>query len=364
MGHVGGGMGRVKDYMMQSGGDRLGRLCFKALDSRGQGHPVWSAAYVLAAIARIWASAALGQAALVHVNVAERLSLVRKTLVILCARMAGLPVVLHLHAAEIVRLYRTASPLMRWFMRIPFRYATCCVVLGKLWRDWLVHEVGIDADKVAIVYNGVPADRLPKADTPFTFLFLGNLTERKGLTDFLHALSLLPRSGDWQAVVAGGGDIERYRKIADGLGISSHVRFTGWVAIADASALLCEASALVLPSFEEGLPLVILEALGRGTPVIATPVGAIPEVLEDRRTVLFVAPGNRSEIAERMQELMSDSELRRTLAENGRALYDERFTVKCFLDNLFLVYRRYCGLEIERASGKTSLFEGLAKRKI
>ncbi len=347
-------MGRVKDYIMQSGGDRLR---FEALDTRGDGSALWSIPLAIVAIARIWLSAILGHLALIHVNMAERGSLIRKTLVILCARAVRIPVVLHLHAAEIIRLYSSASFFSRWLMRIPFRIATCTVVLGKLWRDWLITDLKINETKIAIVYNGVPAKRQPKPVGPFSFLFLGNLGERKGLTDFLHALALLPKEENWKAIIAGGGDVGFYRSKANELGLSTRTSFTGWVEMAKASALLQEASALVLPSYEEGLPLVILEALGRGTPVITTPVGAIPEVLDDRRTVLFVPPGSPNELAKRMKELMKSPALCASLAENAQNLYATRFTVDCFADNLFLAYARYCGITIERtASGSGPIF--------
>jgi glycosyltransferase involved in cell wall biosynthesis len=343
-------MGRVKDYILLSGGDRQGHIQFKTLDTRGNGHILFSIPLVLAAVLRIWFSALRGRVALVHVNMAERGSLLRKTFVILCVRLTRAPVVLHLHAAELIRLYRQATPFGQWIMRLPFRLATCNVVLGHLWRNWLVSELGIRSDKVAVVYNGVPVRYVPKADDEknVTFLFLGNMQERKGLSDFMHALALLPQDDTrWQAVIAGGGYIAPYKMLADTLRITSRITFTGWVNQDRARDLLREASVLVLPSYEEGLPLVILEALGSGTPVIATAVGAIPEVLQDNNTVLFVTPGDRAAIANKMRLLVDDPTLRRSLSEKGLALYRDQFTLDTFLTNLFLVYRRYCAIQIE-----------------
>jgi glycosyltransferase involved in cell wall biosynthesis len=354
-GQKGGGMGRIKDYILQSGGDRLGRVHFEALDSRGQGSAFLSVPLILTAILCIWRSALLGRVAFVHVNMAERGSLFRKGLVIFCVRLAGVPVVLHLHAAELVAQYRKANRATRQLIGLPFKLATCCVVLGNVWRDWLAKDVGIAPEKIEVVTNGVPVTFAPRPEDVFgkdfvcSFLFLGNLSERKGLSDFIHALKALPQDRAWRAVVAGGGDAVRYKKLAENLGLSPRVNFTGWVDQAQASALLHEATALVLPSYDEGLPLVILEALGSGTPVIATPVGAIPEVLQDGRSALFVTPGNRKDLAEKMIMLIQNPPLRRSLSQEGLALYRSRFTIERFTDSLFSVYRRHCGSEIERA---------------
>jgi glycosyltransferase involved in cell wall biosynthesis len=353
-GQAGGGMGRVKDYILQSGGDRHGRIRFVALDTRGPGSAVWSIPLTARAVLQIWRNALIGRVAFVHVNLGDRGSAVRKGLAVLLVRLVGVRVVLHLHAAELVDDYAKASRMLRSLVRMPFRAATCCVVLGQLWRDWLVESVGIDAGKVVIVYNGVPVVAAVGGVTgeqPHQtrhMLFLGNLMQRKGIFDLLQAVARLPAElPPWRLTVAGGGEVERCQALAAELGIADRVRFAGWVDQARARSLLAEADMLVLPSYDEGLPLVILEALGMGTPVVCTPVGAIPEVLEDLRTALFVRPGSPEDLSRKLQLLLEDAALRRTLSTNGLALFAARFTLDAFIDQLFNVYRRYCGVDLE-----------------
>ena len=356
-GQAGGGMGRVKDYILQSGGDRHGRIRFVALDTRGSGSVGWSILFTAKAVLRIWVNALLGRVALVHVNLGDRGSAVRKGLAVLLARFAAVPVVLHLHAAELVDDYANSSRTVRFLVRMPFRAATCCVVLGQLWRDWLVDTLGIDPSKVVIVYNGVPVVAVPRAatddrlDRTRRILFLGNLMHRKGIFDLLHAVAHLPTgSPPWQLIVAGGGEIEECKTVADRIGIGDRVTFAGWVDQARARVLLAEADLLVLPSYDEGLPLVILEALGMGTPVLCTPVGAIPEVLEDLRTAIFVRPGEPAELSLNLQRLLENASLRQTLSTNGMALFARQFTLDAFIERLFDVYRRYCGVDLEMIS--------------
>jgi glycosyltransferase involved in cell wall biosynthesis len=171
---------------------------------------------------------------------------------------------------------------------------------------------------------------------------------RKGIFDLLHAAAQLPtRSPPWQLTVAGGGEIEECATLAHRLGIADRVAFAGWVDQARARVLLAEADLLVLPSYDEGLPLVILEALGMGTPVLCTPVGAIPEVLEDLRTAVFVRPGDPAELSLKLQRLLENASLRQTLSTNGMALFARQFTLDAFIERLFDVYRRYCGVDLE-----------------
>lgn len=352
-GAFGGGMGRVKDYILQSGGDRLGRIRFVSLDTHGGHGAARSIIVSLKAIMRIWADAFAGRVALVHVNMGDSGSVARKGMIVLMSRLVGLPVVLHLHATKLERDYARANPLLRWLIALPFRRATCCIVLGKIWRDWLVNSVGVESDRVEVVYNGVPVDPAPLANRSAAgrrrILFLGNLLERKGISDLLHALaSLPPGTADWTASIAGGGDVARYQDLARELGIADRTSFLGWVDQPTSRTLLVESDVLVLPSYDEGMPLVVLEALGMGTPVICTPVGAIPEVLEDQRTSLFVAPGDRDELAVKLRLVLDDPDLRRRLSHNGAELFQRLFTLDVFLNKIFDIYRRHCNIEIER----------------
>jgi glycosyltransferase involved in cell wall biosynthesis len=180
-------------------------------------------------------------------------------------------------------------------------------------------------------------------------LFLGNLLERKGISDLLHAAAALPKdTKPWRLIAAGGGDLDRYKALVAELGIADRVEFAGWVDQARARALLAESDVLALPSYDEGLPLVILEALGMGTPVLCTPVGAIPEVLEDGHTAIFAKPGDRADLSRALRRLIDDDALRATLSREGLALYARRFTLNAFIASLFDVYRRKCGVAIEQ----------------
>src|SRR6185437_15521512 len=116
------------------------------------------------------------------------------------------------------------------------------------------------------------------------------------------------------------------------------VHFTGWVDQATARELLAGSDALVLPAYDEGLPLVILEAMASGVPVICTPVGAIPEVFEDGHSALFVSPGDRPGLARTIRRLVDDPALRASLSEAGLAMYRDNFTMEAFTDRISALY--------------------------
>lgn len=357
----GGGMGRVKDYILQSGGDRGDRVTFAAIDTRGQAGVARSVLLTLCAVVRIWAYALQRRVALVHVNVGDHGSLIRKGIAIVLLRLTAIPVVLHFHGGELLQEYQNAGPALRLLIGVPFRMATCCVVLGRTWHTWLTQGVGIAPERVEILYNGVPIDqKVRDRATDFNgskrqLLFLGALIERKGLPELLPALAHLPDDvPDWRLTLAGNGDWTYWQNIGQQLGIAERLEFVGWVDQVRARELLARADLLVLPSRDEALPLVILEALGVGTPVLCTPVGAIPEVLRDGDTAVFVQPRDSEDLSRKLDVLIRNAQFRASLSRNGMALFNRLFTLQAFLSQLFDIYRRHCGVEIEMHPGPGS----------
>lgn len=340
-------MGQVVAYLIANNRDQM-PLRLVSIDPRGPGPVAWSPFFLTVAVIRVVLGAKFGNLGLLHLHVAERASLVRKGIVAAVARRLGVPVLLHLHAAEIQPFYERLPRLAQLAVGRMFRQADLCVVLGTGWRDWLSETMGVSPARIAVLRNGVPqlgGRRDAPAPTAraarFHILFLGNLTPRKGVADLLTALADPVLAGcDFEAVFAGGGDSAPYRRQAASLGLAPRVSFTGWVDRARASSLTRAADVLVLPSYHEGLPLVVLEALEAGTPVVCTPVGSIPEVLADQQTALFVPPGGCHEIATALRRLIDDRALAGRLAAAGQALYQREFTMDAFVTSLAALYRR------------------------
>ncbi|AEG92170.1 a-glycosyltransferase, Glycosyltransferase Family 4-like protein [Ramlibacter tataouinensis TTB310] len=345
---IGGGMFKVADYLIQSQARLPGdnpRL--RPLDTRGSGSPARSLLVLLSALVKLVRGRASGQLAGVHVNMAERLSLFRKSSVLVACKALGLPSVLHLHAAQLHHSYRAfpapAQALVRWAFSLP----DSVVVLGKTSAEFVMNELKVPPQRVEIVINGVPEPRAARR-TPQAVqrvLFVGNLSERKGVSDLLRALAQ-PALADVPLVAtfAGGGDVAGYRSMADRLGLGERVRFEGWADQDQVAALLAQADVLVLPSYDEGLPLAILEALAHGVAVVCTPVGEIPHVLSDGLNARFVKPGDAPAIAQGLADVLRDTQLRERLERNGRALYEQRFSMSRFFASIASVHRRHFGL--------------------
>jgi glycosyltransferase involved in cell wall biosynthesis len=301
------------------------------------------------ALAKLVRGRLSGNLAGVHVNMAERLSLGRKSVVVAACKALGIPVVLHLHAAQLHHFYRALPGPLQRLTRWVFSLPSCVVVLGAEARRFVIEELGVDPRRVEIVINGVPEPATPPTprapDGKRRILFLGNLSERKGVSDLLAALARPELDAKaLEVVIAGGGDVAGYQAKARALGVEGSVRFAGWCNQEQVGELMARTDVLVLPSYDEGLPLVILEALGHGVAVVCTPVGEIPAVLTDGVTASFVTPGDVPGIASALQQLVDKPELLQALGHNGRALYERQFSLTRFFASVARIHRRHFGI--------------------
>jgi len=182
---------------------------------------------------------------------------------------------------------------------------------------------GVDTDLYLPPVGGAPDPRSPfRFGARHVVLIVGHLSEVKGYPTFLEsAARIVPEIKDVAFVALGGETTSPgYRSFlerrATELGIREHVHFLGWRE--DVADVLRAADLMVLPSLDEGLPIAILEAMACGRPVVATPVGGVPEAVVDGQTGLLVPPGDPAHLAQAVLRLLHDPILARRLGDEGR----------------------------------------------
>ncbi len=166
------------------------------------------------------------------------------------------------------------------------------------------------------------------------------LVEQKGIPYALEAMrrirSDFPRA---HLVIAGDGEqATELRRLASRLGIADRVHWLGWRA--DAADLMAAFDVFLLPSLREGFGLVLLEAMSRRLPIVASHVGAIPEIVIDGETGILVEPRNVDELAKAMTRLLNDRALRKYMGLLGAARLEEHFSVERMVDGTVAVYEQ------------------------
>jgi glycosyltransferase involved in cell wall biosynthesis len=347
---AGGGMYKVADYLIRAQAQipPAQAASLWPLDTRGPGSALASLGMLARAIGKLVRGRVSGELAGVHVNMAYRLSVFRKGSIVIASRALGIPVVIHLHA-QMHGFYHSLPQPLRALMRWTFSLASGVVVIGSEARRFVTEELKVPASRVEIVLNGVPGPATAPVRTgerPVQrVLFVGRLCQDKGVPDLLNALARAPLDRERVRVtLAGSGELEAYRALAQSLGIAGFVEFAGWCEQPQVDALLREADLLVLPSHEEVMPLVVLEALAHAVPVVCTPVGELPHALGDGTHAFFVPVGDVDALARGIATLLGDAALRERLARNGRLLYEREFSLPHFFEHVARVHQRRFGV--------------------
>lgn len=283
-------------------------------------------------------------AQVVHIHTCSGFSFFRSAMDAWAARKAGCRVVLHIHGAGFDRFCAESSVISRRIIRQTLEGADAVIALSCSWADAL-RSIAPRA-RIIVVENAVPGAALREASkvTQFCqFLLLARMDAWKGVDDLLAACTILKNRGTaFQVTLAGpagstesGPDLSRRIAAA---GLADCVRYIGSVEGASKENLWRMTDVLVQPSHQEGMPMSMLEALMRGIPVVATRVGAIPEVITDGREGLLIAPRAVDELAMAMQKMIADEPARRAMGMAAGQLARRRFSRARFEQNLGQAY--------------------------
>jgi glycosyltransferase involved in cell wall biosynthesis len=279
--------------------------------------------------------------------------LVRDLAFVLIPRLARKPVVVHLHGGSFCSFYGRQRRVVRLVIRSILGGAARGIVLTEALKPAL--ECVVPSTRLVVVQNGVdlPLDGPADSDrdtATLTVLFMSSLFPSKGLFVFLEALALArDRVPRLRGIVAGPWPSRENeaetRSLVEQLRLGAAVVFTGPVDGADKTATFVRSDIFCLPSFYplEGQPLVIIEAMAAGLPVVSTMWRGIPETVVDGETGLLVESARADLVAEQLVTLSTDDDLRRRLGKNGRARYEALYTQEAYGRRMLEALRPFLG---------------------
>jgi glycosyltransferase involved in cell wall biosynthesis len=281
----------------------------------------------------------------VHLQVATGWSVERDLLLALAARWCRIPVVMQFHGADQRGDYEESGRFQQAMYRRLINISSYNMALGGRAARWLEELAPSVPVMVVPNFAAVPAEVVPLPGTPGGLVFVGRLGERKGIFDLLEALVLLGADGEApDLMVVGDGDIDGVKaRVESSEILRRHVTVCGWRSGSEVAELLNESWALVLPSYAEGLPMAVLEAMAAGRPVISTRVGEVEDAVTDGVSGLLVEPGDVPALADAIRRVLGDREWAAVLGRQGRATAEERFTKVEVLRRLADVYRDSAG---------------------
>lgn len=251
---------------------------------------------------------------ILHLHTAADGSFWRKAQLVKLGILFNKKVVLHIHASRFKDFYNEASARKRRWIRKILLMVDVLIVLSDSWKEWFI-KIGIPERKIVVLHNITPyptilADK-KNNDNKIHFLFLGEIGKRKGIFDIIRCLSKhkIELENKIELRIGGNKNEDELKRQIEDNQLQNIVKFEGWVGGNKKLELLNWADVFILPSFNEGLPISILEAMSYSMPIISTPVGGIPEIVKDNRNGILVSPGNEDDIYKAIKKYLDNPNL-------------------------------------------------------
>lgn len=277
---------------------------------------------------------------LAHIHCSSDASFFRKIPYIGLCKLVRFPVILNIHPSHFYDYILQSGSMKRKFILYVLKSCHC---VGFANPD-LIEPFGklLPGQELIHLPNPIDLDRYRPGDftRKNTLLFLGMFSKSKGVFDLIQAVFNINSGPEKiRLTCAGDGDIAYLRQVVRKKGLENYVEINEWIGYEKKLSLYQSSCALVLASYSEGFPMVVLEAMACGCPVITTPVGGLSR-LTDEHHVLFVAPGAVSQLEKTIKQLISDASLQDRLAKNGLAFVQD-YDVQNIMTTLIDLYTKY-----------------------
>lgn len=276
----------------------------------------------------------------VHVHMSARGSYARKSFIVRLVRLFGSKIIIHLHSGGFKSFYsEQCSSSKQRHIRNTLNMADKVIVLSTQWLAW-IETLLDDPSKACVVYNAVPELDLPnRLANKLVILFLGRLGEPKGVDDLIRAFEkVATRFPDVFLDLGGDGDVDKYKAQAFALGLMGRVNFLGWVSGDVKNQCLADATIYVLPSYFEGFPMGVLEAMSANVPVVASTAGGIPDAITSGKEGLLIEAGDVDGLAAALCTLLSEPDTRAEFAKAAHEKFVRSFSPNAIFPQLDAIY--------------------------
>ncbi len=283
--------------------------------------------------------------ACLHLHVARHTSFWRKAIFSLAAFLMRRPVLLHFHSGGFPAFYHDdCNWLQKQAVQFILNHADQLITVSSSWGETL--SLISTNRRITVIENflvppsEIPDDAIRNKDH---VLFLGLLNRDKGFYDLLEAVAPLCNEFPSLVLACGGkGNRAEVNERIKRLEIESHVKLLGWITGASKDTWLARASFYVLPSYVEGMPMGVLEAMAWGMPVVASTVGGVPDVVEHEREGLLIEAGDIAGLRDAMRRLLKNDEERKRMGLAARKKMELAFSSKAVVPRIDLLYGAYC----------------------
>lgn len=282
---------------------------------------------------------------LVHIHSSFGPSFYRKLPFIYMASWANIPIINHIHGADFSVFYEQASEKKKRLIKSVYEKCSKLIALSDEWKDRLARIVPLE--KIVVIENYSILHREAMVERQLrmsnnTVLFLGELGHRKGCFDIPDVVARVKEKIPYvRFVLAGTGSIndeQAIKQLINEKNVLENIVFPGWVRGEEKDKLLREADLFFLPSYNEGMPMSVLDAMGYGLPIVSTNVGGIPKIVINGRNGYVFDPADCEKMADCISNILNDTFLRNMLGKESYLIIEAQYSLDEHLKKIKTVY--------------------------
>ncbi len=266
----------------------------------------------------------------IHITTSGSLAVIRDILLMRIAASFNLPTVYHIHFGRVPDIIEKKS-FGRWLLLKALKMATAVIAIDK--KTYTAVEKYLSTNKVFLTPNPIDLESLPKADCEAKkqVVFLGWVVKEKGVEELIEAWNTLGKEfGDYELAIIGPAD-NRYLERLKSLKRVENIVFKGEMSHNDAMKALSESEIFVLPSYTEGFPNVVIEAMAYKKTIIATNVGAIPEMLCGDCGIVIEKESAKA-LENALRQVIGDRQAAERMAQNAYKRVKEQYQIANIYD--------------------------------
>lgn len=278
-----------------------------------------------------------------HIHAASYGSTFRKRIYLKIIKKYKKKVILHIHGAEYMVFFDKLSKKKKRQVIDTLQVADMVIALSNEWKNKFDNKFGLT--NCYVLENGINTEKLAPAivDTKknqTSFVTLGRLGKRKSTYDLVDAIEIARKKvPNIRCYLAGDGEIDKFCNIIVERGLQNNIEVVGWADFTKKLELLSKVSTVVLPSYNEGLPMSILEGMATGKAIISTTVGAIPEVVKEENGIL-IQPGDVQALADALVKCSTNLKMLEDMSQKNINKIYEQFSMKSMHLKLMSYYKQ------------------------
>lgn len=284
---------------------------------------------------------------IVHIHSSFGPSFYRKIPFIYMASWARKPIINHIHGADFDAFYTNATDRKKRLIKKIYDKCNVLIALSDEWKYNLSQIVS--SEKIVVIENysllheDAVLEKVQRTSNN-TVLFLGEIGRRKGCYDIPEVIAKVAKKiPNVKIILAGAGskvDENNIKLLLNKMNVEQNAQLSGWVRKKEKDLILRQADVFFLPSYNEGMPMSILEAMGYGLPIVSTTVGGICKIVENKVNGYTLNPGDIHGMAEALISILSNDEYRKTLGKQSFCIVKNKYSLKTHLDKIRKQYER------------------------